>query len=151
MARRYAADHVGPERGPLIRVFAKSSLARSGSLPMPCVTCTKQASSGSPFKSVMTSLLLRNETSPPEQPGGLHLPLGLLWSVTVAASSLFRLEAGKRDEEAIVCHSGGRSKPAHCGGPPHSRFLSQAPRRPPRIRPRQHSTDCRAALVRAGR
>ena len=49
---------------------------------------------------------------PREQFGGLHPPLALLGPVTIAPGSLLRLEAGQRDEPAVLGHPRSRSKPA---------------------------------------
>jgi hypothetical protein len=47
-----------------------------------------------------------------EQPGGLRPPLALLGPVTIAPGSLLGLEAGQRDEPAVLGHPRSRAKPA---------------------------------------
>src|SRR6266542_6266765 len=89
-----------------------SSRARSGSLPRPWMTWTKPALSGSPLTSTVTSLLSRKVASPLKQFGGLGPPLVLFVSVAVALGRLLGLEAGQRDEPAVLGHSGGRAEPA---------------------------------------
>ena len=112
MSHHHAGDDVGPECGPVLRILghelpgafriAAAALHHLHEARLPRVAVNVDGNVAA----------VAERDLPGEQLGGLHPPLVLLGPGTVAPGRLLRLEAGQRDEPAVLRHPGGRSKPA---------------------------------------